>query len=286
MTLGLTGATGGIGSRVAARLAEEHLPLRLIARDPARAPDVPGAEVARAEYRDIDAMRAALAGVETLFLVSGGESADRVDEHFAAVDAAADAGVGRIVYLSFLGAAPGSTFTFARDHFHTEERIGASGMRHTFLRDSMYADYVPVFATADGVIQGPAGNGRVSWVARDDVADVAAAVLLDPDKHDDKTYDVTGPEALTMTETATLLSEVSGARVVYREETIEEARESRAPSGAPDWEIEGWVTSYAAIAAGELETVSDAVERITGHAPEALGDWLRRHPETWAHLAG
>jgi hypothetical protein len=70
----------------------------------------------------------------------------------------------------------------------------------------------------------------------------------------------------------------------YHQETVEEAWASRRPSGAPDWEIEGWVTSYVAIATGEMATVSDAVERVTGHPPQALEPFLRANPHLWAHL--
>jgi NAD(P)H dehydrogenase (quinone) len=282
--IGVTGATGGIGGRVAARLAERGLAQRLIVRDASRAPAL-DAEVASAEYRDGAAMRAALEDVDTLLLVSGSESRDRVREHFSAVDAAAAAGVGRIVYLSFMGAAPDAVFTFARDHAATEERIRAAGTDFTFLRSCMYADYVPVFAGADGVIRGPAGQGRAAFVARDDIGDVVAAVV-DEDGHSGKTYDMTGPEALSLADAAARLSAAAGREVVYVEETLEEARESRRPSGRPDWEIEGWVTSYAAIADGALEPVSDTVERVTGRPPRSLSDFLREHPESYRHLTG
>jgi NAD(P)H dehydrogenase (quinone) len=281
--IAVTGASGGLGGRVARALAAEGAPLRLIVRDASRAPDLE-AEVAVGEYRDGAAMRAAFEGAETVYLVSGGESADRVAEHFSAVDAAVAAGVERLVYVSFMGAAPDTAFTFARDHAATEERIRASGLEHTFLRSCMYAEYVPLFASPEGVIRGPAGEGRAAFVARDDVADVAAAVLRAPDGHAGRTYDITGPEALTLDEAAAIVSEAAGRKVVYERETLEQARESRRPSGAPDWEIEGWVTSYAAIADGSLEAVSDTVARIAGHAPRSLAEVLREHPERTAHL--
>ncbi|HYM57650.1 MAG TPA: NmrA family NAD(P)-binding protein, partial [Solirubrobacteraceae bacterium] len=200
-----------------------------------------------------------------------------------AVDAALAAGVRRIVYTSFLAAAPDATFTFARDHFHTEEHVRATGAAHTFLRSSLYLDYVPLFCGADGVIRGPAGEGRVAAVARDDIADVVTAVLTG-DGHDGRTYDVTGREALTMAEMAERLGRAAGRPVAYEAETLEQARASRAPSGAPAWEIEGWVTSYAAIATGEMDVVSDTVRRVAGHEPQTLSEWLRRNPESYAHL--
>ena len=147
----------------------------------------------------------------------------------------------------------------------------------------MYLDYVPFFASADGVIRGPAGDGRVGAVARDDVAGTAVAALLDP-VHEGRTYEVTGRQAYTLAEAAHILTHFTGREVVYVEETLEEARASRAASGAPDWEIEGWVTSYAAVADGDLDVVTDTVLRLTGVDPMTLPDFLEAHPESWAHL--
>jgi len=282
--IAVTGATGEVGGRVARRLAERGAPLRLVVRDAARAPEIDGAEVAGgAQYADGDAMLRALAGVDTLLLVSAGEALDRVDQHRSAIDAAVRAGVERIVYLSFLGCAADATFTFARDHFHTERHVRSSGVRWTFLRDSIYMDFIPLFAGEDGVIRGPADDGRVAAVARDDVADVAAVVLTE-DGHDGATHDLTGPEAFTLAEAAEELSRATGGQVRFVNETLDEARASRAPSGAPDWVIEGWVTTYAAIAAGELDVTTDAVERLTGRRPRSLADFLREHPESCRHL--
>ncbi len=281
--LAITGATGGVGGRIASRLARLGHAQRLIVRDAARAPDLPGAEIAEASYEDTRALRRALAGTRTLFMVSAGETLDRAQRHVAAVDAAVEAGVERIVYLSFLSAAPQATFTFARDHWRTEEHVRSTGVGYTFLRDSLYLDFVPALVGPDGVIRGPEGEGRVAAVARKDVAEVAVAVLLD-DAHDGRTYEVTGPEAFTLGEAAEELSRVSGRTITYHAETLEEAYASRASYGAPDWEVEGWVTSYAAIAAGEMAAVSETVSSLTGHAPISLADFLRRYPESYRHL--
>lgn len=284
--IAVTGSTGGVGSRVAKRLAAEGVRLRLVVRDPGRAPVLRGSELAVAEYRDGPAMRKALDGIDTLFLVSAKESVDRVDEHLTAVESARQAGVRRVVYTSFLGAGPQCTFILARHHWTTEEAIRASGMAFTFLRDSMYADFVPHMVDGeDRVIRGPGGDGRASLVARDDVASVAEAVLLAEGAHDGRTYDVTGPEALTLQEIADILGDISGKPVGYEVETVDEAYRSREKYGAPDWEVEGWVSTYTAIAAGELALVSGDVEAVTGHPPTSLRDLMVAHPEAWSHLA-
>ena len=272
--IAVTGSTGAVGSRVAARLAELGARRRLVVRDAARAPDDPGAEVRVASgYADAAAMRAALEGADTVLLVPARESEDRVQEHLSAVDAAAAAGVGRIVYLSFIGAAPDAVFTLARDHWATEERIRATGLPHTFLRMSLYMDFVPSMVGEDGVIRGPGGDGRMGAILRDDVAAAAAAVLTSGG-HDGRTYELTGPEAFTFAEAAELLTRGTGRAVVYEEETEEQAWASRRASGAPDWEIRGWVSSYLAVRAGELAAVTGDVRALTGRAPTSLAAHL------------
>jgi len=109
--------------------------------------------------------------------VSAGETPRRVQQHRGFIDAAAAAGVGHVVYTSFFGASPTATFTLARDHWYTEQHLQASGMEYTFLRDNLYADLFPVLAGEDGVLRGPAGQGRVAGVAQDDIAEVTAAIL-------------------------------------------------------------------------------------------------------------
>ncbi|MFI9010881.1 SDR family oxidoreductase [Actinosynnema sp. NPDC053489] len=274
--IAVTGATGNLGGRVARRLADAGHAQVLLVRDPSRAPDLPGASVAAAEFADRDAVRRALDGVATVLMVSASESADRVDRHRAFVDAAVDAGVGHLVYVSFAGAAADATFTLARDHHATERHVEASGLAFTFLRDNLYADFLPGMVGEDDVLRGPAGDGRVAAVAQDDIADAATAVLTDPGAHVGRTYDLTGPEALTLHEVAAVLSEAAGRTITYHAETVEEAYRSRASYGAPDWQVDAWVSTYTAIANGEMARVSDAVPTLTGHPATSLAELLRR----------
>jgi NAD(P)H dehydrogenase (quinone) len=275
--IAVTGATGAMGGRVAERLARRGARQRLIVRDPSRAPSIGGAEVRQvAGYAAGGEMRRALEGADTLFLVPAHESPDRVAEHAVAVEAAASAGVRRVVYLSYLGAAPDSTFTFGRDHWHTEQLVRSAGFdSFTFVRMNLYMDFIPSMVGDDGVIRGPADGGRLSAVLRDDLADAVVATLLE-EGHDGATYDATGPEAFTLAEAATEISRATGRPVRFQNETLEEAYGSRASYGAPRWEVEGWVTSYAAIAANELEEVSGDVERLTGRRPTSLSEYLSR----------
>lgn len=273
-TVAITGATGALGGAVARALQAGGMPLRLLVRSVARAPHLAGAVVLPCAYSDRSAADVALEGVETLFMVSASESADRLDEHRDFIDAARAAGVGHIVYTSFLSAAPDATFTLARDHYATEEMIRAAGVGFTFLRDSLYADFMAALVGDDGVIRGPAGDGRVAIVTRADIARVATSVMADPAAHRDVTYDVTGPEALSMGEIARLLSKAGDRSVVFHDESVTEAYESRRRWAAPSWQNDAWVSTYTAIASGELSTVSTDVHRVTGRLPMSLQEFL------------
>ncbi|TAK69743.1 MAG: SDR family oxidoreductase [Actinomycetota bacterium] len=274
--IAITGATGRLGGAVARRLAAAGVAQRLIVRDPARAPQLPGASIAAASYDDQVAARAALQGVRVLFMVSAAESPVRVAEHAAFIESAAAVGVEHIVYTSFVGAAADSVFTLGRDHAATEQLLQAMSVATTLLRDNLYADFVPLLAGEDDVIRGPGGGGRVAVVAIDDIADVAAAVLLNPGAHRGATYELTGPQSLTLDELAAALAVTSGRSFRYQPETVAEAYASRAHYGAPQYLLDAWVSTYTAIAAGEFAAVHDDVERLTGHPATPLAAVLGR----------
>ena len=255
-------------------LAEAGSPQRLLVRDAARAPELEGAVPAVCTYMDSVQAKSALDGVQTLFMVSAAEAEDRLQQHYAFVDAAMAAGVQHIVYTSFFGAAPDSTFTLGRDHYATEEWIKASGMDYTFLRDNFYLDFLPLLAGGDGVIRGPAGDGVMAAVARADVARSAVTVLRDPALHVGKTYDLTGPEDISLATAADLLTAGTGRTITFHNETVEEAYASRASYGAPPWQVDAWVSTYTAIAAGELAGPTSAVHELTGREPLGLAQFL------------
>ncbi|NTX41138.1 SDR family oxidoreductase [Myxococcus sp. CA033] len=268
--IAVTGCTGRLGGRIARRLSAQGVAQRLIVRDAKRAPSLPGAEVHVATYRNRDALARALEGVRTALFVSAKEAPTRLEEHFAFIETAAAVGVETLVYTSFYGAAPNATFTFARDHWATEQRLREQRFSSVMLRDNLYLDFLPMMAGEDGVLRGPAGHGRVAAVAQDDIADVATAVLLNPREHRGRTYSLTGPESLTLDEVAAVLSRKLGRPIRYQAESIEEAYRSRARYGAEQWQVDAWVSTYTAIAAGELADVTTDVERVARHAPMSL----------------
>ena len=254
--IGVTGSTGRLGGRVARRLATAGVRQRLLVRDPARAPQLPRTSVVRAPFAEPDAVRAALTGVPTVLMVSASETR-RPGRAAHRVRRRRRRGRRRhLVYISFSGAAPDCTFTLGRDHYATEQHIRASGVAFTFLRDNFYADFMPAIVGEDGVLRGPAGDGRVAVVAQDDIADAAVAVLLDPAAHAGATYTLTGPEALSLGRRRRDPDGRTRPAGDLRAETVDEAYSSRR------------VLRGAAVAAGRLG-VHLHRDRATARSPRS-----------------
>ena len=151
---------------MAGRLARLGIAQRLIVEDSSQDPGLPDTDVRTVTgYDDAESLTAARADVETLFLIPVRERPDRVRQHESAVDAALAAGVNRIVDSSFLAAAPDAAFTLARDHYATEEYIRARGIPFTLVRGSAYLEVIHWLIGPEGVIRGPAGDGRLAPVA-------------------------------------------------------------------------------------------------------------------------
>ena len=164
-----------------------------------------------------------------------------------------------VVYLSFLNAEPDATFFAAREHYRTEEFIRSTGVAFTFMRQGLYMDNVPAHVMSDDVMRAPAGQGKVAWISRDDIAEAVVGVMTsEGSRRPDLRH--TGREALTMAETAEQMSAVLGRKITYRAQTPHEARIGRNMSRMIDLELarrcedgkrhnrnlelEGWISHY------------------------------------------
>ena len=272
-TIAITGASGYIGGHVARKLSAAGWPTVLIGRDPARMPALAGARAAEAAYEDTAAMTAALQDVDRVLFVSSNTLSGRVAAHRSVIDACAAAGVKRVVYTSFLGAGPQAIFTLSRDHYETELYLQAKAVPYIALRNCFYAEIVAEMVQ-DGVIRGPGGQGVLAPVARDDVIDAAVGALTAASMATGP-VDITGPRALGLAEIAAICTRVSGTPVIYEEESVEEAYRSRAGYTVSDASMAAWVSTYQAIAMGEVAVVTDAVEKLAGHAPMEFEAFLR-----------
>jgi len=280
----ITGASGQIARRAAAFAIERFQPERLIlvTRNPEAVADLAaqGAEVRFGDFADPAGLRPAFAGAERMLLISNTDLARRNEQHSAAVDAAAAAGVKHVIYTSIVGADPANPAVVAPGHYFTEQALARSGMKWTFLRNSLYADYqVPeaLRAIEARKFVHNRGTGRIAYVARDDCAAVAATVLM-TDGHDGAVYDVTGPQAYDAEELAALYSELGGHKVevVALDDAAFVAGIVAARSGDDHARYGAeLVASFGrAIREGYMASCTDVVGKITGRPARSLREVL------------
>lgn len=215
---------------------------------------------------------------------ASGKPGERAEQHTNAFRAAARAGVDHVVYLSLQGAAPNSKYPFSRDHYLSEQYLFAEGLPCTVLRNAFYLDMFLDKFDAQGVVRGPAQQGRGAFVSREDVAWTAAAVMR---RLPGGIRDVTGPQALSVADIAGRLSALVGRQLRYEDESAETARGRLGKLDPLAWRVDLSVRWFEAIAAGELERTSDTILRFTGTPPLTLEDYFQAFPELLSalHLA-
>jgi NAD(P)H dehydrogenase (quinone) len=268
----VTGSTGHVGRLVAGELSARGLRQRLLVRDPARAPDIAGAEIAVADYGDPESLAEALEPDDRVFMVSLHEGPDRrIPHHRTFIDAAATAGVGHIVYLSFVNAGPDAIFLHARSHGETERMLAGSGVAWTSIRNSMYADEIPGWFDADGLNTVPGGDARMSFSYRPELAR-AIAVTLTQTGHEGRVYDIVTPQSVSMRELTEIAWAVTGQNYRYAPTSDAWWEERWRARGKEAWAIEAGLSSYAALRAGEFDVVSGDYRALTGEDPLSVSD--------------
>ncbi|MFV8751644.1 NAD(P)H-binding protein [Nannocystaceae bacterium ST9] len=279
----VTGATGDIGKRTIAALQGSGHEVAAGVRSPAQAGALAalGAQPVAFDFGDPASMRAALAGVDRLFVITPFVEFARPPVE-AALSAAREAGVGFVVRMSAYGADLSSAMAIGRDHAAAEQAVIESGLRWSVLRPSFFQDnplrYQGGAIAATGAFYGAAEQGASSSVSPDDVAAVAAAILREPDSHVGKTYTLTGPEALTEPQVAALLSEASGREVRYVSMPSEQLLASMIGQQAPAWQAQALVDLESVKRNGWAAGVSPDVERILGRRGQTLVEYLAAHP--------
>ena len=271
----VTGATGAVGGFVARELAARGVPFRMVTRDPARAPTLPGGEVAVAGYDDPDALAAALEPGDRVFMVSMHRPyAERLALHRSFVDVAVRQRVGRVVYLSFLAAGPDASFVHGRSHGVTEAMLAESTVPFTAVRNGMYGDEIASWFDADGRITGSGGDGRISFSYRPELGEAIAVLLAEPGHDDREVVTITTPDAVSLAELAALASDVSGDAYRYEPLEREEWIAYRRSVGRPEWSIEAGISFYDGVARGEADVVSDDYRELTGREAMSVRDLL------------
>jgi len=263
----VTGATGNIGKHLVREL-EGKARVRVLVRDAAKAPA--NVDVAVGDLDDARSVAAALAGIETAFMLCGTPAQEAT---FLA--AAKDAGVRRIVMLS----SGGVPFGVGGGPAHTagEEALRASAFRWTILRPFEFmsnALFWAVTVRAQGAVYEPAGTGKTPLIDPRDIAEVAARVLLEPDAHDGKTYELTGPAAIDRAEMVAALAERIGKPVRYVDVPEAAFEDQMRSMGLPPFVLSGLMGYYRMVREGKLTETRPDVARVLGRPARSWNDWL------------
>lgn len=282
----VTGATGTVGTEVVRQLAESGVKVRAAVRSMEKAEKKfrhPNVESVEIDFNDPASLDAAFKGIEKLFLLTPFID-DQVDIGGMLVDAAKVHGVQHIVKLSVAGAEREPGFYLGRWHRETERHIEASGIPYTFLRPgSFMQNFINYFPPEGGKIQLPLGQGKGSYIDVRDLAAVAVKVLTEKG-HEGKAYTLTGPQSLSVSEVAEILSKVTGRRIEYVDIPEEEERHSMIEMGMPEWMADSMMELHRTTKSGQATTVTDTVERILGRKPKSFVEFAKDHADTFKHF--
>lgn len=284
-TIAVTGATGKLGRAtlqylITRGVAPENI--RPIVRDLAKAHDLVDQkfDVAYGNYTDAALLEAAFSGVDKLLFISTSAlGEERMLHHRNVVSAAKGAGVKHILYTSVIKPAAVAFFAASPGHFHTEALIRDSGIPFTFFRNNLYLDIVPfVFggALATGTLAHSGGNGRIGFVAREDIAEGLANVLTS-EGHHNREYPITvSRECYGLAELAAELGRASGKSITYQPVRSEEFRGQLEKAGLPPPAIAMSVGLADAVRAGEFDQSTPQFEQLLGRPPVSLRDFLTK----------
>jgi uncharacterized protein YbjT (DUF2867 family) len=286
MTVLVTAAGGNVGRLVAERLVAAGVPVRRADRSvPADA--ATASSSVRFDFTDERTWSPAFVGVETMFLVRPPAVGNVRRDLLPAVDAARNAGVRHVVFLSLQGADRIPVVP----HATVERWLRSSGMSWTFVRPSFFTQNLSTTHASDirdhDEIVVPAGRGRTAFVDTDDVAAVAAAALLAPAEHGERIWTVTGPEALTYDDVAALLSTILSRTIRYRQTgLIRYVGHARRVLGMAPGMAAVTAAIYTTARLGLAAGLTDDVRQVTGRDPWTVRETLQREAAAWRRSVG
>jgi NAD(P)H dehydrogenase (quinone) len=283
-SIAVTGASGKLGGATIRFLLERQVaPNSIVAvvRDPAKVAELAarGVQVRRGDYTDPQSLESAFRGADKLLFISTSAlGEERMLHHRNVVNAARAAAVGHIIYTSAIKPAADAKFAASPGHYHTEALVRESGIPYTFFRNNLYLDLVPLMfgeALQTGTLVHNGGNGRIGFVAREDIAYGLAAALTQGE-HKNREYAITAVAPYSLNDVASALSKVGGKSVTYKALSTEEFRKTLEAKGVPAPIIGMSVGIGEAIRAGEFDAGSTDLQRLMGRAPVTLEAFLRK----------
>ena len=281
----VTGATGTVGQPLLFQLLKKDIDVVALTRSPGKIQlDHPNLSVVRADLGNRSSYTDALASADAAFLLTDGTLAmEDLQKEF--IDACQTQGVSFLVKQSAMGAASDAPVKMFRVHHAIEAYLRASGVPYCLLQPNTFTQNLLAHAQSvkdQGAIYAPLGEGKVSYIDARDVARVAATVLADEtEKHRNQTYVLTGPVAVSMSDSARLISQVAGREVNYYPVSYEQGKEAMLGFGMEEWLADDLVAIARLGAEGKAEQVTDAVEQVTEVAPRSVADSINDFQSTF-----
>ncbi|MCS6995099.1 MAG: SDR family oxidoreductase [Anaerolineales bacterium] len=278
----VTGALGNVGAEIVKRLQAAGSSLRAadLSVETIRERFGASVEAVAFDFSKKETYRAAFEGVEKMFLMRPPQISDVKGLILPALDAAQAAGVRHVVFLSLIGI---ERVKFV-PHYKVEEYLMRSPMTWTFLRASFFMQNLNTTHRQEirerSEIFVPLGGARTSFIDVRDIAAVAVAALCQPG-HENKKYDLTGPEALDYWQAAAILSETLGRTITYRNPSALEFFVSHLRRGTPLPTAMVMTGLYLSTRNGMAESVTGDVERVTGQKPIPFRQYARDYQASW-----
>ncbi|MFC4097556.1 SDR family oxidoreductase [Euzebyella saccharophila] len=283
----VTGSTGSFGSLVIEHLIDKGInksDIAALVRDEEKASKVlpKGIKFRKGNYNDYRTLVEAFKDVDQLMFVSGSEVATREAQHKNVVNAAKEAGVGHVVYTSFMrnDEIKNSGIAFLQDtHIKTENWIKESGITYTIIQNALYADMLPMFigekAIENSLIVQPAQDGKISALLRTEMAEAAAEVLT-TNGHENTTYVLSNPDVVSYMDIAQILSDITGKEIKYQSPTVADFEKALKDKNVPDEYIGLFVGFSIAQAQGELALQDASLEQLLGRKPITIRETLTK----------
>jgi uncharacterized protein YbjT (DUF2867 family) len=276
------GALGNVGAEVVRRLLGRGARVRAAGLIPERVSERfgGGVEAVPFDFKRPETFARAFAGVKRMFLMRPPQMANVKRDMYPALEAAKAAGIGHVTFLSIIGIEENTIVP----HYKVEAFLRGSGQAYTFLRCSFFMQNLST--THRDEIRGgdeifiPVKRARTSFIDVRDIGDVAALTLTTAG-HENKAYDLTGPEALDYFDVAELFTKVLGRRIVYKNPSAGAYVLRQLAMRKPL--IYALVTAwlYSSTEGGMADVVTDEVKRLLGREPIGMERFIRDHAEAW-----
>jgi len=241
-----------------------------------------GVEVRLGDYNNSEALEAACQGIDKLLLISSSGMGDRASQHINVIDAAKQAGVSHIIYTSFQRNDESSEAAInfiADDHLTTEAHLKASGMNYTIFKNGFYLDMLPDFIGRNVLETGgiflPAGEGKVSFTLRDNIAEALANILASIG-HENKVYEIAPDTSYSFAEISDIMTKLGGKAITYTNISVENYKTALQEHQVPEMMIDMSAAFLTAFSQNEMNVPSDDLNQLLGHKASSVPEFLKQ----------